>query len=213
MIVCKYTKVDSAVFIPHLDLLRAVIMGIRRSGIDVEYSIGFNPHMQLYFGQPLPIGQSSECEYFCAHTDLDAAEFVRIMNNQLPRGVKITKAANVQKDPSFAKVMFLAEYLCTMRGIGKDYSAVKGVLGLKEYFITYTHKDETVVKDVRELIDNIVVEGNNITLFLRCGNTNLRADRLMENLLKTYNISSGLDIVKKNMFDGGKKNLDVLLEV
>ena len=56
MILCKFTKIDSAVYIPHLDMLREMGRAVRRADLSVRFSEGFNPHMLLYFSQPLPLG-------------------------------------------------------------------------------------------------------------------------------------------------------------
>ena len=49
MILCKFTKIDSAVYIPHLDMLREMGRAVRRADLSVRFSEGFNPHMLLYF--------------------------------------------------------------------------------------------------------------------------------------------------------------------
>jgi radical SAM family uncharacterized protein/radical SAM-linked protein len=51
-------------FLSHLDNLRVFERAIRRSGLPVEYSQGYHPHMKLSFGPPLPVGYTSESEYF-----------------------------------------------------------------------------------------------------------------------------------------------------
>ena len=117
MLICKYTRVSRAVFVPHLDILRAVSMGLRRAGIKADYSEGFNPHVKIFFGQPIPLGTASESEYFCIYTDVSPEEFMKKLNVTLPEGVRIIKAAEVEKDPNVAKIMRFADYTVTMRDI------------------------------------------------------------------------------------------------
>ena len=52
----KFTKEENIKFIAHLDLMRTIQRIIRRSGLPVEYSKGFNPHMALSIAQPLSVG-------------------------------------------------------------------------------------------------------------------------------------------------------------
>ncbi len=63
MLTLKYCKAGSACFISHIDLLRHVSRILRRAGITVNYSQGFNPHALVYFSPPLGVGVSSVAEY------------------------------------------------------------------------------------------------------------------------------------------------------
>jgi len=60
----KYSKTGIARFTSHLDVLRALNRTVRRAGLPVAFSAGFNPKPQLAFGPPLPLGVESESEYF-----------------------------------------------------------------------------------------------------------------------------------------------------
>lgn len=68
---------------------------LRRSGISVIYSQGFNPHPQIVLGLPLPVGVTSEAEYadFGISEDLNPQDFMDKLNRNLPKGFLITKAA------------------------------------------------------------------------------------------------------------------------
>lgn len=50
-------------FIGHLDIMRYFQKAIRRSGIDIAYSQGFNPHQLISFAAPLGVGLTSDSEY------------------------------------------------------------------------------------------------------------------------------------------------------
>ena len=49
-------------YISHLDLMRTMTRAIRRSGIDLWYTEGFNPHPYMTFALPLSLGMQSVCE-------------------------------------------------------------------------------------------------------------------------------------------------------
>ena len=212
MLICKYTRLGNAVFVPHLDMLRAVTMGIRRAGIKAEYSEGFNPHMKIFFGQPLPIGTESECEYFCVYAHEEPHAFMEKLSRTLPEGVKITAAAKADKDPNVAKIMCFADYTVTMRDIEPDLKEVEAFCGGKECVIEYVAKGETRVQDVKSLIISATVPNRNTVKFrLCCGNKNLRAERLMGFLSKKFGFAYGYDIRKTAMYDLGGNNLDKIL--
>ena len=60
----KYTKLGSLRFIGHLDIMRFFQKAIRRAKLDVSYSKGFSPHQMISFAAPMPLGMTSEGEYF-----------------------------------------------------------------------------------------------------------------------------------------------------
>jgi radical SAM-linked protein len=59
----KFAKEGELRFISHLDLQRCWQRCIRRAGLPVAYSAGFNPHMRLSFASALPVGATSVAEY------------------------------------------------------------------------------------------------------------------------------------------------------
>jgi len=58
-----YTKRNEARYIAHLDLTRVFDRALRRAGVEVAYSEGFNPHPKISFGPPLPVGVEGQREY------------------------------------------------------------------------------------------------------------------------------------------------------
>lgn len=90
----KFIRGEEVKFISHLDLMRAFERAIRRSGLPIAYSQGFNPHQQMVFGLPLSVGVTSEAEYgdFELTEKLEPLDFMERLNSQLPKGLLITKA-------------------------------------------------------------------------------------------------------------------------
>ncbi len=209
MIVCKYTKTDNAVYVPHLDLLRGFTMAMRRQKIRINFSEGFNPHAKIYFNQPLPLGAASLCEYFCADADENAETFKQKLNASLQDGIKILKCAETQTNPNVANMMYSADYTASLAEPvfgDKDFSALGGQ---SELNITYFSKGKEVVKNVGEMVLSVANTQNSATMRLRCGNVNLRADRLTAHLLKLCD-AEGTDfsIVKTAVYDINGNDLD-----
>ena len=59
----KYGKVGPGMYISHLDTIRALERAIRRIGLPMLYSEGFNPRPRMSFAAALQIGVSSEAEH------------------------------------------------------------------------------------------------------------------------------------------------------
>lgn len=91
----RFTRGEEVKFISHLDLMKVFERAIRRSGLPIAYSQGFNPHPQMVFGLPLGVGMTSEGEY----ADFDLAEetdpqiFMERLNASLPEAIRVTAAA------------------------------------------------------------------------------------------------------------------------
>ena len=68
----KFAKTGHMKFVGHLDTMRYFQKAIRRSGLPIKYSEGFNPHQIMSFAAPLGVGLSSSGEYM----DIELKEFV-----------------------------------------------------------------------------------------------------------------------------------------
>jgi len=91
----KYEKGEEIKFISHLDHMRVLERGIRRTGLPVGYSQGFNPRMLIsYKTKALKVGESSsECEAELTFSDWVKPEVVKeTLNRMLPPGFRILDA-------------------------------------------------------------------------------------------------------------------------
>jgi radical SAM family uncharacterized protein/radical SAM-linked protein len=87
----RWQKGHAVRFTSHLDCMRAFERALRRSGIPMAFTEGFNPHMRISFGPPLPLGLTSDDEYL----DLQLEEVFterhfRHLRSCLPRGFDVT---------------------------------------------------------------------------------------------------------------------------
>ncbi len=95
----RYSKEDAARFMSHLDLVRTFERALRRAGLPVSLSQGFNPHSRLAFGYPLPVGVAGKEEYadIVLDREVDPAQIVQSLNSAMPRGLKITAACPLKE--------------------------------------------------------------------------------------------------------------------
>jgi radical SAM-linked protein len=96
-IVFTFSKKQGAVFHSHLSIVEIFSMAFLRAGIPVQYSEGFNPLPRLEIASPLSIGIAAAGEAAAVDTDgfVDALEYRRDLNEQLPAGLRIVDAMNV----------------------------------------------------------------------------------------------------------------------
>ena len=58
-----YEKTGRLIYVSHLDMQRLLQRMLRRSGVSMMFSQGFNPHVLMSFTPPLPLFASSLAEY------------------------------------------------------------------------------------------------------------------------------------------------------
>ena len=59
----RFSKTGRARYISHLDLNRTMTRAVRRAGLPIWYTEGFNPKPKITFAAPLSIGTESMCEF------------------------------------------------------------------------------------------------------------------------------------------------------
>ncbi len=103
-----FEKKDIARYLSHLDLMRCFTRAVKRTGSDVWYTEGFNPHLYLMFPAPLSLGYESTYEVVDLRMgeEEDLASFILRLNEGLPLGVKALKAAPAKvsyKDVAYSR--------------------------------------------------------------------------------------------------------------
>lgn len=195
MIVLKFEKISTAALVSHIDNLRAVTYALRRAGIDVEYSQGYNPHMELGFSSPLALGVESIAEYVSLKADF-SPNILERLNAVSPAGLSFTRVFDVP-DVNLAAVINRAEYTVYADGIGE---VIEEILQ-PNYTISYTDKGSVATKDVSSRIYSAVaIDEDTARVTLSTGNDNLRPDRLVKHLMVKHGMSGDYSIVKTKAF-------------
>ena len=95
----RFEKTGEAAYISLLDLQRVFHRILKRSGLPVYYTQGFNPHIYLSFACPLSLGQESLCE--CCEVKTEAEDpqldtWCDVLQPYMPRGIKVLSAQQAQ---------------------------------------------------------------------------------------------------------------------
>ncbi len=96
----SYAKKGPAKFMSHLDMARTFERSLRRAGLPVALSQGFNPHAKISFGFPLPVGVAGLEEYMDVELaeNIDAKVVASSLNNNIPSGFEINAVCILQED-------------------------------------------------------------------------------------------------------------------
>ena len=104
---------DTVKYVGHLDMHRAWERAIRRAGLPLAYSQGFNPQARLQFAAALPVGFTGEREVadVFLNEELTSADFVARLSAALPPGVRPLTAEPVGRElPSLQSQVNGARY-------------------------------------------------------------------------------------------------------
>lgn len=182
-----YRKEGRIKYISHLDMNRCVSRELKRSGLPVWHTLGFNPHIYVTFALPLSLGYESLCESFdfrlTEEMDLEAAR--ERLNAVLPEGFFVYALELPQAKPeaiAWADYQIAQEY---DGGAGKVREALEGWLSRPEIpVIKKTKKGEKEV-DMKPhfSLQKLESAGNALDLTLRCaagGTFNLNPTLLLD---------------------------------
>ena len=106
-------------FIGHLDLMRCMQRALRRSGLPVRFSNGFNPHMLLNAAAPLSLGMPGLREIIEVPVGGDIApeEFQARLNAALPPDLRcVAIRALPDEHPAPMALLRAAQYLIELDG-------------------------------------------------------------------------------------------------
>lgn len=179
MIVFEYSKTNGAEYITHLDMLRHINKTLRRAGISVKSSNGFNPHLLIYMSSPIFCGLQSLCEYCAVETDCEADFFRENFNRFAPSGINCINAYKTEEKVNLANDIKYAKYAIT----GLKTVNIEQILNSAEFFVTDKRGTE---REVRDRIVDLKYDGETLIALLKFGNITLRADLFCEKLKQLY---------------------------
>lgn len=84
-----FSKTGNAVFIGHLDLMNIWRRSLRRAGLPLRYSQGFNPRPKISFSPPIKVGVESGSEWCEVELSEECApeKILSLLQNAFPEGI------------------------------------------------------------------------------------------------------------------------------
>jgi len=97
----RFNKQGDVRFISHHDLMRLFERAVRRAGLPVAVTSGFNPRLKIWLPLPLPVGTAGENEIadFELHKWLRPMEFAERLARELPSGLGVKSAVETPRGP------------------------------------------------------------------------------------------------------------------
>ena len=110
----EFAKTEAMRFTSHLDLYRAWERLLRRAGLPLQFSQGYNPRPKLQLAAPLPLGMTSQVEiidFWLSGETYDLEQIYSLLLKSQPPGMDIRTVEYVDPtSPPLQQEVFAAEY-------------------------------------------------------------------------------------------------------
>ncbi|QAA31514.1 TIGR03936 family radical SAM-associated protein [Clostridium manihotivorum] len=192
----KFTKESDIKFISHLDLMRTIQRVIRRAGLPIEYSKGFNPHMNLSIANPLSVGFYSEGDYLDIglSEELSEDEIRERLNSNSAQGIrflevsKVINKENEKKVPQAMALIDAARYIIKIKysDTTLTLAEIESLMQEAEWVTLKKSKNGEKMADIKPMVKELKYWINEDRLILNalisCGSR----EHLSPELLATY---------------------------
>jgi radical SAM family uncharacterized protein/radical SAM-linked protein len=167
----EFQKVGTLRFLSHLELMRAFARSLRRAGVPLAYSQGFNPQPRLSLAQALAVGveglhELGEVEFA---QRIDPGRLAAMWNDHLPPELKILRSWEAPlHGPSLSAGVRGAVYQVQLAPNGWDAASLAALgspeacaafLAQDSLAVEVTKKGHTVALDARPFIQEFAPAG------------------------------------------------------
>lgn len=213
----KFSKTGTICYTSHLDIMRLFNRTIKRAGIKLAYSQGFNPHPKMVFAQPLSLGYTGLNEYIEIETteDHETGYIAEKLSEIMPPGLDIKGCERMAEGrKTLAAMTVAAEYMIEIpiaepvdmsnEEIAEFYMSQDRIITLKKQ----KKKKEPVEIDIKPMIRQLRVLQQNgqivINTVLDSGSvSNLSPELLIKTFAERLGIDtdrSEMDVTRKSIF-------------
>lgn len=117
----RYAKRGRARFASHRDFSRAFERALRRAGVPMAMSSGFNPHPRVSFANAAPTGAATEAEYLeiGLREAVDAERVRAALDAALPDGLEVLEVV-VAPPGALADRLTASQWRITVPALGRE---------------------------------------------------------------------------------------------
>ncbi len=185
-----FSRREPAIWLAHLDMMRTFERSVRRAGIPVAYSAGYNPRPQLAFALPVGVGIATEADWLDIRLDetaeanaAQAGVWCAALNDHLPPGLAVHSASLAEDDgPSLMSRVQAAAYRLQTPGLAEAADGLRQTAADLPWIADKNSKGRQVKIDIRPLVLRWQSEATDTLLVtaLAGSRRNLRPDLLLQ---------------------------------
>ncbi len=194
----KLQKIGFLKYISHLDWLRMIYRAMRKAGIKLCFTQGFNPSPKIAIGNALPLFTESICEYADIEilSPLEEELLKAKINEFLPEESKILKIVKIPKEEkALDRQVSWAKYVCepldlhVLEAINLNYAindflSKDKVFFQKEKHKALKHKSKIRVIDIKPCVQSVLLEDEDLgilKLILSAGQGHVEKESIGKN--------------------------------
>lgn len=168
-----YKKQGRAKYISHLDINRLFGRVLKRSGLPVWYTQGFNPHIYTVFALPLSLGYVSEydlCDFRITDDSISNEKAAEVLRQAFPKSIEVV---NIIDPVMNVKELAFAEFTVDIDCDEANEKKLKVFFEAEQIIVEKTTKKKQIKSfDVKPKIKKLSIEntqsGISIKLLLPC---------------------------------------------
>lgn len=194
----RYGKQGAGKYISHLDTIRAAERALRRLGLPMLFSEGFNPRPRMSFAAALQVGLQSVAEYMDVFLTepIEPRDVVERGSEAFPEAMPMIAAGAFDGSYTLPSKVVQATYSIRPYGIWNQCwseaelsEALSKLMAMENVAIADKDGKE---KQVRALIRGAIAMPGGLTVKLACGNSNLRPQGFMAALKQASGADYGV---------------------
>jgi radical SAM-linked protein len=187
-----FSRQEPAIWLGHLDMMRTFERSIRRAGIPIAWSHGYNPRPQMVFALPISVGLAAEADYLDINCESQAdTDFIKNnLNQNLPAGLSIGSVTAIT--PEKASLMSLVKQACYRITAADICVHAKSLLNDdRPLVVEKIRKGKSQQLDLRPLIlEWNCTDNSNLDIRVMAGSSqNLRPDLILKLLTERTDIN------------------------
>ena len=194
----RFAKLPSLRFLSHHDLMRALHRALRRAGVPVRTTEGYNPRPRVVLPHALEVGVSSEDEYVEIELSewMRPAEFERRLSEALPGGLEV-RGVSLMAPRRRGSMAVEAHYEAEL-GPEDALAAVEGVerfMASESWPATrVTQQSKERELDLRPHVLDVSLDGSTLAVRLRLGRPGAARPREVIAAVLDRDVPSVLDV-------------------
>ncbi len=211
-----FKKMGMSRYVSHLDLMRAMTRSVRRAGVPLWYTEGYNPHPYLTFALPLSLGMESLYESMDMRIEGDSTneDIFNLMKGAMPPGIEIVSVDDPVDDP---KTIAYGEFdlLFDCEDTDKLTALIEDMFSKDELIVQKLGKQgrKKVLKDINlleHLKETKLTSTNNrvkLTVVFPAGSTtNINPSLLSDEIVKQSGEDIASFVVRKRLMKADMQN-------
>lgn len=198
-----FSKTGILRHLSHQEVITAILRAIKRAGIPVIYSGGFNPHPKISFGPALPTSIEGLNEYFDMEVPepINPTDLLMRLNAELPEGLCALEAAPIPFK-SIALNDFISCYEYEISIDEASHETINSFMHLKECRVARENK----IVDIRLMVKKAEIRGAALHItIIDSVNIKARLFEVLRELLKKSDAEISAMLIKRTRLYGYNK--------